>query len=281
MHIKRIKQQMRLMSPPLPQTLKLRLIQIILQNRPILRMRRLLHNDPGPLARTQPPHIRQPLLRHNNIQIMLRLVDVGAHGHDTAHARGIPARLARPRAGRVHDAVLAAPQEIRGPAEPVQHARAHDTGAVGVRVDVDFHGRVHPDDAQPADDLGRVGDGLRAQQQLGVVRVPVVVEAAEPVRREADAGRRGEVEVAAVEEVEEGVLQHLGPDFEVFEVRPARSEAADDGVGDVADAGLDREEVGREAAVVDFVFEEFDEVGGDGAGGVVFRGIWLRLVGVV
>ena len=168
---------------------------------------------------------------------MLGLIDVRAHGHDTAHTRGI--RLAGPGARGVHDAVLAAAQEIGGAAEAVEHARAHDAGAVGVGVHVDFDRRVHADDAEPADDLGRVRDLLRAQQQLRVIRVPVLVEALEAVRREADAGGGGEVEVAAVEEVQERILQHFGPDFEVLEVGAAGGEAADDGVGDVADAGLD------------------------------------------
>jgi methylmalonyl-CoA mutase cobalamin-binding subunit len=48
--------------------------------------------------------------------------------------------------------------------------------------------------------------------------VPVLVEALEAVGREADRGCGGKVEVARVEEVEEGVLQDFGPDFEVFEV---------------------------------------------------------------
>jgi hypothetical protein len=40
-----------------------------------------------------------------------------------------------------------------------------------------------------------------------------VIEALEALRREANRGRGCEVKVVAVEEVEEGVLQHFGPDF--------------------------------------------------------------------
>jgi hypothetical protein len=87
-----------------------------------------------------------------------------------------------------------------------------------VRVDVDFDGCVHSDDAQAPDNLGAVGDLLRAQEEFRGVLVPVLVEALEAIGREADAGGGGEVEVAAVEEVEEGVLEDFGPDFEVFEV---------------------------------------------------------------
>lgn len=98
---------------------------------------------------------------------MLRLIDMRAHRHDAAHAMRI--RLTGPGARRVHDAVLGAPQEVGRPAQSVQHAAAHDAGAVGVRVDVDLDGRVHADDAQAPDDLGRVRDLLRAEEQFGGV----------------------------------------------------------------------------------------------------------------
>ena len=83
---------------------------------------------------------------------MLRLVEVRAHGHNATHAVRI--RLTLPGAGGVHDAVLGAAQEVGATAEPVQHAAAHDAGAVGVGVDVDFDRRVHADDAEATDDLG-------------------------------------------------------------------------------------------------------------------------------
>ena len=77
-----------------------------------------------------------------------------------------------------------------------------------------------------------------------MVILPAVVEALEAVGGEADGGRGSEIEVTAVEEVEEGVLQDLSPDFEVFEVSTAFGETADDGIGNVADAGLDGEKIG-------------------------------------
>ena len=62
---------------------------------------------------------------------------------------------------------------------------------------------------------------LRAQQQFGRVGFPARVETLEAARRKADGRCSGEVEVAAVEEVEEGVLEDFGPDFEVFEIGAA------------------------------------------------------------
>lgn len=210
---------------------------------------------------------------------MLGLVNVRAEWHDAGHTGGI--RLAGPGTGGVHDAVLGAAQEVGGAAETVQHAGAHDAGAVGVGVDVDFHGGVHADAAQAADDFGGVGDLLRAEEQLIGVAVPVVVEALEAVGREADGGSGGEVEVAAVEQIEERILQHLGPDLQVLEVGAALAEAADDGVGDVSDARLDREQVLGHPAHVDLVLPELDQVAGDGLGGGVLRSVGLSLISVV
>jgi hypothetical protein len=219
MHIKRIPQQMRLMAPPLPQALKLRLLKVIHQYGLIIRMRTLVDNHAGALPRRQASNVCEPLLGNDDIQVVFRLVNVRAHGHDATHAGRI--RLGRTRRRRVHDAVLGGAQEIGRPAEAVEHARAHYAGGVCVGVDVDFNGRVHANHAETTDDFGRVGDLLGAEEELGSVVVPLFVEALEAVGGEADGCCGGEVEVARVEEVEETVLQDFGPYAEVFEVGAA------------------------------------------------------------
>lgn len=200
-HVEDLEEQMRLMAPALAQALVLCTLEVVHQDGPVLGMRALVDDHPRSLARAQATDIRQTLrarcqqlvpqsslgvseskserekggpphlLRNDDIQVMFRLIDVGAHGHNARDAVRI--RLARSRAGRVHDAVLGAAQEVGAAAEAVEHAAAHDAGAVGVGVDVDFDGRVHADDAEAADDLGRVGDLLRAQEELGVVVLPL------------------------------------------------------------------------------------------------------------
>lgn len=201
MHIKAIPQQMRLMSPPLSQTLKLRLLKVILQDGLVVWMRALVDNHTRALARTQATHVGEPLLGDYDVEIVFRLVDVRAHGHDAGDAGGVGLR--RTGRGRVHDGVLCAAQEVGAAAEAVEHAGAHYAGGVCVGVDVDFDGGVHANDAQSADDLGRVGDLLAAEEEFRGISVPVFVEALEAVGREADGGCGGEVQVARVEEVEE------------------------------------------------------------------------------
>ena len=85
-------------------------------------------------------------------------------------------------------------------------------------VNIHFDGSVHANNTKSPDDLGRVGDLLGAQKKLGSIVVPVLVEAVETVGGEADRCGCGEIEVTTVEEVEERILEHFGPDLEVLEV---------------------------------------------------------------
>lgn len=219
------------------------------------------------------------LLSDNDIQIMLRLINMRAHGHDATHSSRI--RLARPRAGRMHNAILRRPQEIRTSTQPVQHPTPHHARAIRMRINIDLDRRVHPNDAQPSNNLGRIAHLLRAQNQLRRIGFPALVEPLKAVWGKADARRRREIQMPAVEQVQEAVLQHLGPHFEVAELGAAAAQPAYHGVGDVPDAGLDGEERLWEASVGDLVLEEFDEVSGDGFGGLVFGMVGLRLVWVV
>jgi hypothetical protein len=187
---------------------------------------------------------------------MLCLINVCAHGDNAGDTSWVG--LGRTGGGSVHDRVLGVAEEIGGSAETVQHTAAHHASAVGVSVDVDLNRGVHADDSQSLDNLRGVGDGLRAEEELRRVTLVVVVEAFETVGAESDGGRGSEVEVAAVEEVEEAVLKHLGPDLEVLEVGTARGQATNNGVGDVTDTGLNGSEVRREATVLYLMLEELN-----------------------
>lgn len=254
MHIEAIPQQMRLVSHALLQTLELGLLEVVLQDGAVLRVRAFIDDDPRALAGAQSPHVGETDLGDYHVKVVLSLVDVCAHWNDAADADGV--RLRWPRRGRVHDAVLGGAQEVGRSAEAVEHTAAHDARAVGMRVDVDLDGGVHPDDAKAADDLGRVRHLLRTQEKLVVVGLPVIVEALEALGRESDGGGRGEVQASRVEEVEESVLYHFGPDLQIVKVRVTQS--TNDGVGNVSNAGLERQKGLGHPAVLNFVFEELD-----------------------
>ena len=277
MQIERVEQKVRLMAHTLLNALILGLIIVRLEDGLVDGMSALVDDDLGPLAGAQTPHVSEADLSNDNVEVMFSLVDVRAHGNDAADTIRIV--LARPGRGSMHDGVLGGAEEISGATDTVEHAAAHDAGAVGVGVDVDLDGGVHADDTETADDLGRVGHALATEEELVVVLLPVIVEALEGVGREANRRGGGEVELTRVEEVEEGVLDDLGPHLEVAEV--AVVETADDSVSDVADAGLKREEVLGEAAAGDFVLEELDEVAGDGLGLGIGRSVGRGRVGVV
>jgi len=76
MHIKRIPQQMRLMSPSLPQTLKFGLLIVIQQNRLVVRMSTLVNDDSGSLLGTQTTDVGETLFCDNNVEIVLCEVNV-------------------------------------------------------------------------------------------------------------------------------------------------------------------------------------------------------------
>jgi len=302
MHIKSIPQQMWLVTHALFQTVIFRYVEVLLKNGPVVRMRALFNNDTRPFLWRESTNIGEALsnkrqnqrrrlhakqtqletaylLRNHDIQIVLGLINMRTHRHNATHS--VRVRLAPPRTGRVHNAVFSRPQEVGRSAQAIQHPAPHDTSAVCVGVNVHLDGRVHADDAQPADNLRRVADLLRAQDQLGRVRLPSFVEALEALWAESDRRRRCKVQMAAVEQIQEGVLQNLRPHFEVAELGAASGQTADDSVGDVADAGLNRQKALWEAATGDFVLEEFDEIRCDSFGRLVFRRIRLSLIWVV
>lgn len=89
MHIKAIPKQMRLMSPALPETLKFRFLKIILEDRLILRMRALVNDYAGAFSGRQAAHICESLFGDDDVEIVLRLVDVCAHRDDAGYACGV------------------------------------------------------------------------------------------------------------------------------------------------------------------------------------------------
>ncbi|KIU01259.1 hypothetical protein QU38_02365, partial [Staphylococcus aureus] len=117
------------------------------------------------------------------------------------------------------------------------------------------------------------GTGGPAPAARGLARDPAGAAArarADPVRRDAaeaaqaERGRGGRVadaQLAGGEQVEHPVLQHFGIGGHAGEGRV--EQPGEHGVGDVADAGLEREQRRRQAAHADFVPEEFDQMAGD------------------
>lgn len=181
--------------------------------------------------------LRTYLLSDYNIEIMLCLVDVRTHRYDTTHACRILFAWSCTRC--MHDTKLRISQKVRRATETVEHPRTHDASTVCVGVNVHLDWRVHTDHSQTADDLWRVRHLLWPQEQLASIVLPAIVESLEAVGRESDRCGSCEIEMTAVEEVQEGVLEDLSPYFEVIEII-AMCQPSNDGFGDVSDARLDR-----------------------------------------
>ena len=263
------------MAHTLAEALELGLLEVSLEDGLVDVVGALVDDDAGTLAGRETTDIGETDLGDDDIEIVLGLIDVGAHGDDARNTVGVG--LGGTGGGRVHDGVLGVAEEISGTTETVEHAGAHDVGGVGVGVDVDLDGGVHADNTETTDDLGGVGNGLRTEEDLVIVVVPVLVEALEALGGEADRGGGSEVELASIEEIEEGILDNLSPDVEVLEVGVLKT--TNDGVGDVTDTGLHGEEVLGETAVGNLVLEELDQVAGDGEGLVVGGGVGEGLIG--
>jgi hypothetical protein len=148
-----------------------------------------------------------------------------------------------------------------------------------VGVDVDLNRGVHADNTETLDDLGSVRDSLASEEDLVGIGVPVVVKTLETVGRETGRGGGSVVELARVKEVEESILDNLGPDLEVLELGLVKT--TDDSVGDVTDTGLQRQEVGGHATVSDLMLEELNQVAGNLARGVVHGGVGTGSIPVV
>src|SRR5690606_2982856 len=125
-------------------------------------------------------------------------------------------------------------RKVAAAADAVHDAAAGDVRGVDVAVDVGLDHAVHGDAAEPADDLGMIGDFLRPEQDALTVEIDVAAEFLDAVGTERKRGRRGHAQHAIAKKPQHAVLDHLGVRGEIPVT--AFSEAREYGVGDVADA---------------------------------------------
>ncbi len=134
-------------------------------------------------------------------------------------------------------------------------------GRVDIAVEVGLDHAVDGETPEAADDLGVVADLLGAQHDALAVVGEVLPQLVEPRRAQGERRRRGEPHRARAQHGEHPVLDHLGVGGEGVE--RAAVEAGEDGVGDVADARLQGEELAGKAPVFHLVAEELEDVAGD------------------
>jgi hypothetical protein len=196
-HIKAVPEEMRLVTPAAAHALEFSLCKVVAKDKTVFGMGALLNDDLCSFLWTETADICETLLGNDNVQIVLSLIDVGAHRNNAGKAKGIGLRRTCGRC--VHDAVLRGAEEIRRAAQTIQHTRAHYTSAICVGINIDFDWGVHANDTQSTDYFGRVGHLLGTEEELVIVLLPTGIEALETIRREADACCSGKVKTARVE----------------------------------------------------------------------------------
>ncbi|MNL13032.1 hypothetical protein D3C87_1339190 [compost metagenome] len=153
-------------------------------------------------------------------------------------------------------------REVTGTANAVHHPRATHVGGVDVAINVELERRVDADDAEATYHFRVVGNLLRAQDQLVLVAFQVAEHIGVTAARQCDRAARGKAQFTGVDQIEGRVLKHFGVHRQVFERRI--DQAAHHRVGDRTDPGLQRTELVGHAPGIHFLFEEADQVVGNG-----------------
>ena len=126
----------------------------------IVGVRTVFDNQFGAFARRFTAQVGQALLGYQHHHVVLCVVVVGNHGHDTGN------RTAFGHRRRNEERQIGIAREITRTADTVHHLRTHDMGRIYVAVNVGFNHGVHTDNAEAADQFGIIGDFLRPQDDF-------------------------------------------------------------------------------------------------------------------
>jgi hypothetical protein len=91
-------------TPALPQALKFGFVKVVLQDGFVVWMCALLDDDPSALLGAHTTDIGETLLCDNDVEVVLRLINVRAHGDDTGDTCWVSLRGTSRRC--VHDGVF-------------------------------------------------------------------------------------------------------------------------------------------------------------------------------
>jgi len=129
-------------------------------------------------------------------------------------------------------------------------------------ININFERCIHSNDAQTTDDFRRIGDLLRTKEQSILVPRPIRVKMVKPLGAKTDRRGSSEIKFSRIEKFKKGILKYLGPYLDLF--KWTSGQPTNDGVGDVSNAGLEREKGFGETACFDFFAEEINKMGSDG-----------------
>ena len=216
------------------------------------RMSDVVDDDLCSFFRGQAANISDALFGNEYMGIMFGVVYMGAHRNNCGDLAALSGAVAE-EAGQ--EAVTS---KVAGAADTVHQLGAAYMGGVYVTVDIHFQSGVHSDDAETTSYFAVVGDFLRTKDDLLAVSVDVVVEALQSIRGWGEGSTGDHVDLVFIDQVEHAILNNFGVYGKVLEV--GFYEAMDNSVCYVAYTGLQWEQVFRQSAMSDFVFQEIDQV---------------------
>ena len=220
---------------------------------PVVGMRAFFDELFRAFPRTFPAQVGDALFRDDDVHVVFRVVGVRAHRNNG----GNRAAFGDGRAGENRQIRVA--REIAGAADAVHHLPPVEVRGIDVPEQIDLNRRVHADETEPAHDSRIVGDFLRAKNDFVLVEIEVLVNVLQAIVGDGERAAAHEQAAPRVHQLDDGILD----DFRVhaerrdFRVAPERGEH---GVGDVADARLNREKFLRKAAVFELVREKIADV---------------------
>ena len=218
-------------------------------------MSALVDDGSGALLGREATQIGQTLLGHNHMHIVLGVVHMRNHRHNARNSATLGGR--RRHEGR--DIGVAG--KVARATNAVHDACAHDVGGIDVTVHIGLNHAVHRQHAQAADNFGVVTDFLRTQQDFATQGFDVVFEIFQRFFTQADGCRRSTDQLARNNHIEHTVLQHFGVGRKVLERTFVQT--SQHSVGDIAHARLQRQQVFGQAASLDFVGVEIQQMRSD------------------
>ena len=210
----------------------------------------------GAFPRRFAAQVGNTLFRDDDIDIVFRVVDVRAHRDDGRNR----AFFRDGRAGEDREIRIAG--KVSGAADSVHHLATVEMRGVDVSEKVHFNRRVHANQTEAAHDARIVGNFLRAQNDFVFVKIEVFVDVLEAIVRNGQRATSDEGATPGVHELDDGVLN----DFRVHAERRnfgVATEGGENGIGDVADTGLNREKFFRQATCTKLVCQEVANVFAD------------------
>ena len=114
-----------------------------------------------------------------------------------------------------------------------------------------------------------IGQLLRAQDQAVTIALEVLPQRAATLLGDRDGGAGGEIELAGIQQIEGGILQHLRVHGQVLE--GPFLQATHHRVGHAADARLQRQQCRCQTPQRDFLLEQFDQMARHALGAVIRR----------